>query len=145
MYICEKCGEIFSTPEWHNGIDRCPGCGNKYFDEAVYCKVCNDYVSNDDAYGYGSTRVCKDCIETKRDDLDFLATVTEDTQDVEIPILYRYLFDDDDIKAMLYHAAKRQLELGFFDARDFIDDYANDIAEAMVKEENEAKEGNRDN
>lgn len=135
MYICEDCGEIFSTPEYHKGTDRCPSCGNKYFDEAVYCKVCHEYVSNDDAYGYGHDLVCKDCINTRKLDLDFLATATEDTEEIDIPVLYRYIFDDDEIHSILYRAAKEKLALGDFDASDYIDDYANDIAEAYIKEE----------
>lgn len=139
MFICD-CGEIFSSPEIHRGTDICPGCGSKYFDEAVQCQICGEYVSNDDAYGYGPKRVCKDCIKTRKNDIDFLAGATDDAQEIEIPVLYRYIFTDDDINAMLYRAATELLGYGDFDASDYIEDYANDIAEALKKEE--AENGN---
>lgn len=134
MFICD-CGEIFSAPEYHKGEDHCPNCGSKYFDEAVQCKICGEYVSNDDAYGYGGDRVCKECLKSRKDDIDFLAGATDDAQEIEIPVLYRYIFTDDDIQAILYRAAKELQGYGDFDASDYIDDYANDLAEAYINEE----------
>ena len=134
MFICD-CGEVFSAPEYHKGEDRCPGCGSKYFDEAVQCQICGEYVPNDDAYGYGPKRVCKDCIKSRKNDIDFLAGATDDMEEIEIPVLYRYIFTDDDIHAMLYRAAKELLGYGDFDATNYIDDYANDIAERLKEEE----------
>lgn len=134
MFICD-CGEIFSSPEIHRGTDICPGCGSKYFDEAVQCKVCGEYVSNDDAYGYGHDLVCRDCIGNRKHDLDFLATASSDAEDFELPIIYRYIFSDDEINAILYHAAKAKQERGDLDLSDFVSDYANDIAEKLCEEE----------
>lgn len=134
MFICD-CGEIFSTPEYHRGEDRCPGCGNKYFDEAVQCKICGEYVSNEDAFGYGRICACRDCVNSRKDDLEFLASCTQDFEEVEIPVIYRYIFDTKDIEAILYHAAKAKQERGDLDLTGFVSDYANDIAETYIKEE----------
>ena len=134
MFICD-CGEIFSAPEYHKGEDHCPNCGSKYFDEAVQCRICGEYVSNDDAYGYGGDRVCKDCINSRKYDLEFLATCTEDMQEIEIPVIYRYIFDDDQIHSLLYAAAKRLQERGELDMTNFVNDYENDIAESYIIEE----------
>lgn len=135
MFICDVCGEVFSTPEYHKGNDICPGCGNKYYDEAARCTICHEYVNSDDAYGYGNDTVCKDCLKTRKDDISFLASAVEDTQDFELPMFYRYIFSDDDIHAILYRAALKKRANGELDTLSFIDDYANDIAEAMCKEE----------
>jgi RecJ-like exonuclease len=135
MYICDECGDVFSTPEFHKGTDICPGCGNKYFDEAVQCKICGEYVSNEDAYGYGHDLVCRDCVNSRKDDMEFLASCTQDHEEVEIPVIYRYIFSDDEINAILYHAAKAKQERSDLDLSDFVSDYANDIAETYIKEE----------
>ena len=134
MLICNKCGEVFSTPEYHKGDEICPGCGGRYFDEAVRCASCGEWIAMDEAYGYGHKMHCMDCINKHKEDIDFLGKATEDAQDIEIPMLYRYIFSDDDIKSILYRAAKEKLERGEFDATEFIKDYANDIADAIGEE-----------
>lgn len=135
MYICDNCGETFSTPEFHKGTDICPGCGNKFFDEAVQCKICGVYVSNEDAYGYGHDNVCRDCLNSRKDDMEFLASATQDMDEVEIPVIYRYIFDSEDINAILYHAAKEKQAREGLDLSGFVSDYANDIAEIFIQEE----------
>jgi predicted amidophosphoribosyltransferase len=113
----------------------CPECGSHAFDEAVQCRGCGEWVPRSEAWGFGSRLRCKSCVSERSEDIDFLVSATGDTEDVEIPMLYRYIFSDDDIEAILYRAAKEKLARGDFDASDYIDDYANDIAEAMEKEE----------
>ena len=47
------------------------------------------------------------------------------------------LFSDSDINAILFRAAKERQKEGTFDATDYMEDYANDIAYAIAEEEND--------
>ena len=140
MWICDKCGEVFDEPKIvgcpsePEHSECCPGCGNEYFDEAVRCRGCGDMISINDAYGYSHRLFCKECLYERKGDIDFLVKATSDCEDVEVPILYKYIFTDEDINAILYHAAKEKLSYGDIYTQDFIDDYANDVAEALDTE-----------
>ena len=133
MYICEKCGEVFTESACDLANDKCPTCGSGAYDEAVRCIQCGEWIPMTKAHGYSRRMCCTDCINERKEDIEFLVKATDDMQDVEIPMLYRYIFTDDDIQAILYRAAKDKLTRGEFDASDFIDDYANDIAETLDK------------
>ena len=71
MYICAKCGELFST---HNEIDTgygtyssCPYCGSSETTEAVRHPVSGDYVTPAEAEG----EFCEGCGEwVKQADYD---------------------------------------------------------------------------
>ena len=132
--ICNDCGEVFTETACDLAGDRCPTCGSIDIDDAVRCFRCGEWTSLTKAYGYNTHHMCcEDCMRDQKEDIDLLVKATEDTQDMEIPMLYRYIFSDDDIQAILYHAAQDKLNSGEFDASDFIHDYANDIADAMDK------------
>lgn len=135
MFICDNCNAVFSEFDFPVNKEVCPECGSRAFDEAVQCRGCGEYVPRIEAFGFGGRLRCKECVRERKEDIDFLVSATGDTEDVEIPMLYRYIFSDDDIHAILYRAAKEKLARGDFDASNYIDDYANDIAEALEKEE----------
>ena len=64
MWICTKCGSLFSAAGCKKGVMCCPDCGSKSFVEANYCKTCHDYF-----VGCGSVDYCPDCIEDATDQL----------------------------------------------------------------------------
>lgn len=134
MYICDTCGEIFDEIACDLNHDRCPACDSRAFDEAVQCKGCGEWIPRMEAYGYSGNLFCKDCIDARKDDIDFLVSCTDDTEDVEVPALYRHIFSNDEIAAILYRAAKDRRTLGELDTSKYIDYYANDIAEALDTE-----------
>ena len=137
MYICDNCGEVFTESACDLAGDRCPTCKSGAYDTAVRCKGCGEWTSREEAYGYHHKLYCMDCLKEYKDDIDFLVKATEDTLEIEIQMLYRYIFSDSDIKAILFRAAKERQKEGTFDAIDFITDYANDIAYAIAEEEND--------
>ena len=148
MFICEYCGKVFDEPKMiGHDVDRgyvCPDCGRDDFDEAYQCALCGDWVASDKIHGYGPY-VCEDCINEHRYDLDTLMKATEDqTFEFSIPALARYILDDDDINALIRKELERRLQLATdkfmpypydFDTKDFIDDYANDIADYISRKE----------
>ena len=65
MLKCSFCERSFAEEEitLYRGDKVCPYCGHEDFEEAVQCKVCNQYFFYDElTYG-----VCEDC----KDDLKF--------------------------------------------------------------------------
>jgi len=134
MFICQTCGEIFGETDCYLNHDRCPACDSRAFDEAVQCKGCGEWIPRMDAYGYSGNLFCKDCIDDTKSDIDFLVKATGDTEDIEVPALYRYIFSDDEISAILYHAACYKRRTGDLDTSSYVEYYANDIAEALDTE-----------
>ena len=147
MYICEKCGEVFEEPKViGNDVDRgevCPGCGNEYFDEAYQCAVCGEWVSSDKIHGY-DPYVCEDCVNEHKYDLPTLLKATENEKaEIDIPMLARYILDDDEIETLILKELERRVQRSTekfmpfpcFDATDFISDYANDIADYIGRGE----------
>lgn len=138
MFICNHCGATFESPEYNDSAvcdnEVCPDCGSSAFDEAVMCKGCGEWIARMDAYGYSGNLYCKDCIDDTKADIDFLAKATDDTEDIEVPALYRYIFSDDEIASILYHAALEKRRTGDLDTSSYVDYYANDIAEALDTE-----------
>lgn len=147
MFICEKCGEVFEEPKViGNDVDRgevCPGCGNEYFDEAYKCSVCGEWVSSEKIHGY-NPYVCEDCIAEHKYDLPTLLKATENEKDeIDIPVLARYILTDNEIETLILKELERRLELATdkfmpcsidFDTSDFMKDYANDIADYIGRE-----------
>lgn len=147
MFICKYCGEVFEQPKViGNDVDRgevCPGCGRDDFDEAYKCAVCGEWVPADKIHGY-NPYVCEDCIEEHKYDLETLLKATENEKfDVEIPALARYIMTNEDIETLILHELERRMKRATdkfmpcgidFDTTDFIDDYANDIADYIGRE-----------
>ena len=75
MLICESCGAVFEYADRRMDRDTgyteelCPECGSTVITKAVKCHVCEDWVSEDDAFGFSHT-VCENCINEERGDLD---------------------------------------------------------------------------
>ena len=74
MNICLDCGRVFddeeadvirddpspagvSLPSGYYEYLCCPDCGSDYYEEAVKCLLCGEYVKEDNAIG----DFCKDC------------------------------------------------------------------------------------
>jgi DNA-directed RNA polymerase subunit RPC12/RpoP len=69
MLICESCGAVFEYPatkmEQDTGWieESCPECGSRYIMKAAKCKRCEEWVSEDSAFGYGGNVICEDCLQ----------------------------------------------------------------------------------
>ena len=111
MYICDKCGEVFEEPrvigtDGDSG-ECCPSCGNEYFDDAIKCRVCGEWVPEGTTKGDYHYEVCPDCLKARSKDVRLLMKATEWYEDtVKIPVLYRYILDDDEIQAALWRSIK---------------------------------------
>lgn len=166
MYICEKCGEVFDAPMIIGSPsdpalgEGCPNCGHEYFDDAVQCRICGEWVAEGDTDGGCHNEVCHSCINERGKDIDFLLSATgRYTTDVEIPDFYSYVLDEDELKKTvndaLYALVKKKLandaesarypwhdqKNNEIDTRDFLRYYGTEIAEALVDEQNPRKEG----
>ena len=147
MLICESCGAVFEYPaskkDWETGcVDEfCPECHSEYIMRAVACQVCGEWVQEDAVYGYGHA-VCENCINEQSYDLDMLAEATKDEyQDMELPILLREFYTDDDIKELLMADLKKRREAGLIgmnDIKRFVKWHMNEVADELVKEGEEA-------
>lgn len=140
MLICESCGAVFEYPatkmERDTGCveERCPECGCRYIMKAMKCQVCEDFVPEDDAFGFGSTVVCEDCLHERRNDLDLLYRATKDEcEDFDLPVLFRTFFTDDEIKEILMRELKNCHAQVPRETKSFVRRYANEIADEMVK------------
>lgn len=158
MYICEKCGEVFEYPkiigcptEPDHG-EGCPNCGSDEFDDAVICKVCGEWVAQSETHGGYKNEVCENCLHERDHDPDFLLKATEGCMsDIEVPALFEYVLDKDEIYHALYKAvmAKKAADdspckpIGYyeFDPSDFVDYYDTEIAEALIDEYQPEKGG----
>jgi len=142
MFICTSCGSVFDTCD----NEVCPDCGSHAIDDAVRCGVCGKWIALADASGSQPDYVCRDCLDYRKHDLDFLLKATERYKvDIEIPDLFRYVLDDDEIYNALYRAVETKKKHddspfwhvpGFyeFDTDDFVDYYADEIGEAICDE-----------
>lgn len=144
MFICDHCHEEFDEPKFVHGDegtgDVCPNCGSSDFQEAKQCEICGDYFQEDDVYGWDH-KVCRHCIEEHKYDLNLLLTATKDEKaDIEIPMLVRYILDDDDIERILLQELERRVKRATdkflpdafsFDPTDFIDEYKYYIADEI--------------
>lgn len=147
MLICESCGAVFEYPatsmEQDTGYveERCPECHSTYIMKAAKCKRCEEWVSEDSAFGYGGNVICEDCLQKANGDLDLLYAATKDEcEDFELPVLFRTFFTDDEIYEVLMRELKACHEQIPRDTKAFVRRYANEIADEMVKEaENEKK------
>ena len=147
MLICESCGAVFEYPATKMERDTgcveasCPECGSEYITNAVKCQRCEEWVSEDSAFGYGNIVVCEDCLQESNGDLDLLYRATKDEcEDFELPVLFRTFFTDDEIREILMRELKACHEQIPRDTKAFVRRYANEIADEMVKEaENEKK------
>ena len=142
MLICESCGAVFEYPATKMDNDTgyveesCPGCGSEYITNAVKCQRCEEWVSEDSAFGYGNIVVCEDCLQKANGDLDLLYAATKDEcEDFELPVLFRTFFTDDEIKEILMRELKACHEQIPRDTKAFVRRYANEIADEMVKED----------
>lgn len=142
MLICESCGAVFeyAATKLDNDTgyveESCPECGSEYITKAVKCQRCEEWVSEGDAFGYGKTVVCWDCVQGSKSDLELLAKATRDEYaDYELPILFRTFFSDDDIESILLRELKKKNEEVTIDTSAFVKSHANEIAEEMVKED----------
>lgn len=143
MLICESCGSVFEFPASQMDMETgcveefCPDCHSRYIMRAVACQVCGEWVQEDSVYGYGQA-VCEDCINDQSYDLDMLAEATKDEyQDMELPILLREFYSDDDIKELLMADLKKRQEAGLIDMNDikrFVKWHMNEVADEIVKE-----------
>ena len=150
MYICADCGSVFDDPKViGTDVDRgecCPDCGSYDFDEAVECEECGTIIPASDAYGYDH-HLCMGCLMNHKYDLPTLLKAVEDTQDeLEIPVLARYIMSDDEIVDLIVKELERRVARATdkmfpssvdFDATDFIKDYKNDLADYIGEEINE--------
>ena len=147
MYICEDCGAVFDDPKVvGDDADRgecCPDCGSYYFDEAVECEECGEYIPSSNVYGYDH-HICMDCLMNHMYDLPTLLKCVEDTQDeLEIPVLARYIMSDDEIVDLIVKELERRVARATdklfpssvdFDATDFIKDYKDYMADYIGEE-----------
>lgn len=82
-YICNRCGHILEPKETSLSYDdmlTCKMCGSEDVEEAYMCEICEELIPESDIYA-GDHKVCRDCIEKKRYDLDFCAKVGEPDYD----------------------------------------------------------------
>ena len=142
MLICESCGAVFEYADGRTDRDTgyteelCPECGSRYIMKATRCKRCEEWVSEDSAFGYGSSVICEDCLQEANGDLDLLYNATKDTcEEFELPVLFRTFFTDDEIREILMRELKACHEQIPRDTKAFVRRYANEIAEEMVKED----------
>ena len=142
MLICESCGAVFEyaatkMEQDTGGVEEsCPECGCRYIMQAAFCKVCEDYVPEDECFGYGSNTVCIDCLQEESNDLDLLYAATKDErEDFELPVLFRTFFTDDEINEILMRELKACHAQVPRETKSFVRRYANEIAEEMVKED----------
>ena len=147
MMICENCGAVFNFPssQMDNATgcveEFCPECHCRYIMNAVPCQVCGSWVAEDDAFGYSGSTVCEECLNAAGSDLDLLYAATKDEcEDFELPVLFRTFFTDDEIREILMRELKACHERIPRDTKAFVRRYANEIADEIVKEdENEKK------
>lgn len=139
MLICESCGAVFEYADGRTDRDTgyteelCPECGSTVITKAVKCQVCEDWVSEDDAFGFIHT-VCENCINEERGDLDLLYKATKDEcDDFDLPVLFRTFFTDDEIMEILMRELKACHEQIPRDTKNFARRYANEIADEIVK------------
>lgn len=142
MLICESCGAVFEYPATKTDNDTgyveesCPECGSEYITNAVKCQRCEEWVSEDSAFGYGNIVVCEDCLQEANGDLDLLYEATKDEcEDFDLPVLFRTFFTDDEIREILMRELKACHEQIPRDTKAFVRRYANEIADEMVKED----------
>lgn len=147
IYICEDCGAVFDEPKVYGSDESrgegCPDCGSFYFDEAVECEECGKIIPQGDAYG-SDHHLCMDCLMNHKYDLPTLLNAVEDVQDeLEIPVLARYIMADDEIVDLIVKELERRLARATdkmfpssvdFDATDFIKDYKTEIADYIGEE-----------
>lgn len=150
MYHCEHCHADFDEPhEIHTDLGTeyvCPECHGTDYDEADECEECGKIMSIDDLYGYDH-HLCMDCLMNHKYDLPTLLKAVDDTQDeLEIPVLARYIMSDDEIVDLIVKELERRVARATdklfpssvdFDATDFIKDYKNDLADFIGEEINE--------
>ena len=146
MLICESCGAVFEyaatkmEPDTGWIEESCPECGSRYIMKAAKCKRCDDWVSEDSAFGYGDSVICEDCLQEANGDLDLLYRATKDEyEDFELPVLFRTFFTDDEINEILMRELKACHEQIPRDTKAFVRRYANEIAEEMVKEDQDGE------
>lgn len=142
MLICESCGAVFeyAATKMDNDTgyveESCPECDSEYITKAVKCQRCEEWVSEGDAFGYEKNVVCWDCVQGSKSDFELLANATRDEYaDYELPILFRTFFSDDDIDSILLRELKKKNEEVTIDTSAFVKSHANEIADEMVKED----------
>ena len=142
MLICESCGAVFEYAVTQNDRDtgyveeRCPECGSTYITKAVRCQVCEEWVSEGDAFGYGDSAVCEKCLhETADGDLDLLYKATKDEycEEFDLSVLFRMFFTDDEINEILMRELKACHAQIPRDTKNFVRRWANEIADEVLK------------
>lgn len=106
MFICMHCGHHFDEPHnrynrrWSDSDDSvqyCPNCGSEDFEEAGYCKKCDDYFDADSVVGC----FCQKCLG-KAETLDRAMKYGADRkQSVEINGLLAWTFSASEIEDIL--------------------------------------------
>lgn len=146
-YICERCGRTLDGNETQLSYDDtlvCRMCGGDAV-PAYRCEICEEIVPEDEIEGC-EHKVCRNCIEKKRYDVDFCAKVGKENQ-VAIGTgiggddrgLNGYLmsfFSIDEIEELMLSALKERSKVCPVDGLDYLKYHGYEAGDVLFAETN---------
>lgn len=144
MYICNKCGETFETPNADtfsvpygngtvtaNGGTSCPCCNSEDFTESMPCRICGRHFAIDNLHRF----ICEECLEEEFDKVEDLlafaetATIEGDINDFALKVFGGTTGVNDLIKIVLIGVQSCNPQMLKEKKHKYIQDNLEDLAE----------------
>ena len=133
-YRCRKCGHMFEDGEAYVSDETnaagCPVC-NGDFDRVYYCRVCEDYFTEDECVTTAHGNVCNKCIDSYRHDAEAIKEVADDTPvSVKLNVFLAEQFTREEIESILLNELLKRKDA---DYKEFIDNDTFWFAEEILR------------
>lgn len=138
-YICDRCGRQLDPEEVCCQYDDTMTC--RYCDgdvqPAYHCEICDELTNQDNIYGYDH-KVCFECIEKRRYNVELLKKVGDRSYKTDLDLnsyLCRF-FSEDEINELMLEALKERAKIKLVDGIDYLHFHFNEAADVLFEDKN---------